>query len=56
MLLAKKPHTIQYLPRSGAGGLEPPLQIRVLLFQPVNSLRIYLGPAGCRIERFDPRF
>jgi len=56
VLLAEKSHTIQYLPRSGAGRFETPLEIGIFLLQTIDPLGIHSRASGSRIYRFDPRF
>jgi hypothetical protein len=56
MLLTKESHAIQYLPRSGAGSVEPLPQIGVFSFQFFDALRIELCAARCRVDRFYPSF
>ena len=55
MLLAKESHAIQYLPGSGAGRLEPPLEVSVFLLEPVHSLGIHFRPARRGIDRLHSR-
>jgi hypothetical protein len=55
MLLTKESHTIQYLPRSGAGGLEAPLQVGVFLLEPIHSFGIHFRAARSCIDRLHSR-
>jgi hypothetical protein len=56
VLLAQKPHTIQYLPRSGPGSFEPALEIGILFLEPVHPFGIYSRAAGRGIDRLDACF
>ena len=51
MLLPEKPHTIQYLPRSGARRLEASLEICVLSLESLDPLRRRARRAGRSFQR-----
>jgi hypothetical protein len=56
MLLAEESHTIQYLPRSSTCRFEAALQVGILFFEFVHSLRIHPRTTWCGIDCFHACF
>jgi hypothetical protein len=56
VLLPQESHTIQYLPGSGASGLETALEVGVLRFESLDPFRRGARRPGRSLERLYTRF
>jgi hypothetical protein len=56
VLLAKEPHTIQYLSGSSTGGIEALSELGVFALELFDALRVELGAARSCIYRLHPGF